>query len=69
MEDLEIQSPKRNDGSFTLFRVGRGIEENEGKFVLSMVCPQTSEGAMMVINRAQAAELKTYIGFLLTTPT
>lgn len=52
----EIRTPLKFDRSYDIIRIDKGEEQNEGKFVVSIVCPQTSNGALIVLSRAQLKE-------------
>ena len=53
----EIRTPLKFDRSYDIIRIDRGEQENDGKFVVAVVCPQTSNGAQIVLSHAQLKEL------------
>jgi len=64
MEPFEFHSPKDERRGHDVLRVERGSSINEGQFLISVVCPQTSNGAQIYLTALQMRELARVCEFL-----
>ena len=61
---FELRTELDRDKSYSLIRVEPGEQNNEGKFVVSIVHPRTSEGALIVLTGPQLKELSKICAYL-----
>jgi len=58
MEPFELHSPKdERRGGHDILRVEKAGPGNEGKVLVSITCPQTSQGAQIYLTATQVREL------------
>lgn len=57
MDPIEFHSVIDKDRGHDVFRIEKAQAANEGKFLISVLCPRTSNGAQIYLSATQIKEL------------